>query len=88
MLQQVHIGSKGGFQTFAAVANQPPGKDGSGHSERVKIEDFSAVPHGGSEPKPEVLRNLCSQMRRRNRPKPSAASQQEKRPFVMGAANS
>jgi len=44
------FGTKGGFQTFAAVANQPRGKDGSGHSERVKIEGFSAIPHGGSEP--------------------------------------
>ncbi len=40
----------GGFQSFAAVVSLPSEKDGSGHSERVKIEDFSAVPHGGSEP--------------------------------------
>jgi hypothetical protein len=57
MLHQAHFGSKGGFQTFAAVANQPPGKDRSGHSERVKIEDFSAIPHGGSEPFRRVQRS-------------------------------
>jgi hypothetical protein len=59
MLQHAYFGSKGGFQTFAAVANQPPGKDGSGHSKRVKIEDFSAVPQVGFEPKPD-MRSRCN----------------------------
>ena len=40
----------GGFRTFAASASQPPGKDGSGHSVRVIIEDSSAIQHGGCEP--------------------------------------
>lgn len=50
LLHNAHFGRKGGFQSFAAVVSLPSEKDGSGHSERVKIEDFSAVPHGGSEP--------------------------------------
>ncbi|RBW58446.1 hypothetical protein DS909_05630 [Phaeobacter gallaeciensis] len=48
---------EGGFQSFAAVVSLPSEKDGSGHSERVKIEDFSAVPHGGSEP---ILPVFCT----------------------------
>jgi len=44
------IDTEGGLLTFAAVVSLPSGKDGSGHSKRVKIDDFSAVPHGGSEP--------------------------------------
>jgi hypothetical protein len=59
---------KGGFQTFAAVANQPPGKDGSGHSERVEIEDFSAIPHAGSELNPARLKSRSSQVQQTDYP--------------------
>jgi hypothetical protein len=38
------------FQPFAAVVSLTSGKDGTGHSERVEIEDFSAAPHVGPEP--------------------------------------
>ena len=40
------------------------------------------------EPKPEVLQRHRSQMQQRNCPKPPAASQQEKRPFVVSSAKS